>query len=164
MGVRVSFDGACQPARGGGIATWAFVVEGEGLDVERSGLAAPPGSPEATNNVAEYSGALRGLEYLLERGYHGPVVLQGDSQLVIRQLEGGYRVRADHLRVLHQRVRDALGRFESFQLRWVPRERNARANELTQEALRGAQTALAGPLPPECLPDVRAGARTNTYK
>ncbi|EQD73488.1 ribonuclease H [mine drainage metagenome] len=91
MGVRVSFDGACQPARGGGIATWAFVVEGEGLDTEGSGLAAPAGSPESTNNVAEYSGALRGLEYLLQRGYRGPVVLQGDSQLVIRQLEGGYR-------------------------------------------------------------------------
>ncbi len=139
MGVRVSFDGACQPARGGGIATWAFVVEGEGLDTEGSGLAAPPGSPEATNNVAEYSGALRGLEYLLQRGYRGPVVLQGDSQLVIRQLEGGYRVRAAHLRSLNDRVRSALACFQSFQLRWVPREENERANELTQEALRRAR-------------------------
>ncbi len=136
MGVRVSFDGACQPPGKGGIATWAFVVEGEGLEAEQWGLAAPPGSPDSTNNVAEYTGAIRGLEHLLERGYRGPVVLQGDSQLVLRQAEGGYRVRAPHLKPLNDRLRRTLALFESAELRWVPREENARANELTQEALR----------------------------
>ncbi len=136
MVVRVSFDGACQPPGRAGIATWAFVVEGEGLEAERSGLAAPPGSPESTNNVAEYAGAIHGLEYLLERGYRGPVVLQGDSQLVLRQAEGRYRVRALHLRPLNDRLREKLARFESTKLRWVPRAENARANELTQKAIR----------------------------
>ena len=137
----MSFDGACQMARGGRIATWGFVVEGEGLDAEGSGLAAPPGSRDSTNNVAEYTGALQGLGHLLQRGYRGPVVLQGDSQLVIRQLEGGYRVRAEHLRPLNERLRSLMTRFESVRLRWVPREENQRADELTQEALRQARGA-----------------------
>ena len=136
QGVLVHFDGACEPPRGGGIATWAFTVEGEGLDSEESGLAAAPGAPHATNNVAEYVAAIRALEYLAQKGYRGSVTLLGDSQLVIRQFTGEYAVRTPHLRSYHERLHQLGQRFEKVQFFWIPRHQNARADWLTKQAIR----------------------------
>ncbi|HLY77028.1 MAG TPA: reverse transcriptase-like protein, partial [Thermoplasmata archaeon] len=80
------------------MATYGFTVEGPGLHYEERGLAVPPWTPRATNNVAEYTAAIRALEWLREQGYSGPVRVMGDSQLVIRQIQGQYRVRAPHLK------------------------------------------------------------------
>ncbi|MDE1819446.1 MAG: ribonuclease HI family protein [Euryarchaeota archaeon] len=144
--VVVHFDGACQPPNSSGIATWAFTVEGAGLDREDSGLAAPPFSPGSTNNVAEYTGAIRALEYLLARGYRGPVLVMGDSELVIRQMEGRYQVRKDHLKSLHRRLSALAGQFApSIRFISVPRERNTRADALTKEAIDKARRALDPP-------------------
>jgi len=133
--VRVHFDGACQPPRGGGVATYGFTVEGESLDHEESGLAVPPWSPSASNNVAEYVAAIRGLEWLRSRAFHGTALLIGDSQLVIRQMEGEYEVQSDRLRPYHARLRALVHEFEEIRFFWVPREENQRADELSKEAL-----------------------------
>ena len=136
--VQVHFDGACEPAHGGGIATYGFVAEGEGLRHEEGGLAVPPWSRHATNNVAEYAGAIRALEWLVSRGYAGPVLVLGDSQLVIRQMNGEYEVRAEHLKQYHQHLHALAGRFAEVRFAWVPRAENARADALTKEALAAA--------------------------
>lgn len=133
--VHVHFDGACQPPRGGGVATYGFTVEGPGLYREERGLAVPPWSPRATNNVAEYTAAIRALEWLLEQGYSGPVRVMGDSQLVIRQIQGLYRVRAEHLREYHAHLMGLAHRFEHVDFAWIPREANARADQLSKLAL-----------------------------
>ena len=137
--VRVHFDGACDPARGGGVATYAFTVEGEGLDHEEFGLAVPPGSERATNNVAEYVGAVRALEYLVSRGFAGVVIVVGDSQLVIRQMSGEYEVKAEHLRPYHDHLGALATRLGEVRFEWVPREENTRADELTKVALAEAR-------------------------
>lgn len=137
--IRVHFDGACDPARGGGVATYAFTVEGEGLDHEEFGLAVPPGSERATNNVAEYVGAVRALEYLVSRGFVGIVIVVGDSQLVIRQMSGEYEVKADHLRPYHDHLGALALRLGEVRFEWVPREENSRADELTKVALAEAR-------------------------
>jgi ribonuclease HI len=137
--VRVHFDGACDPPKGGGIATYGFTVEGEGLDHEEFGLAVPPGSERATNNVAEYAGAVRALEYLLSRDFRGVVVVVGDSQLVIRQMSGEYEVKAEHLRPYHQHLGALADRIGEVRFEWVPREENRRADELTKIALSEAR-------------------------
>jgi ribonuclease HI len=137
--VRVHFDGACDPARGGGVATYGFTVEGEGLDHEEFGLAVPPGSERATNNVAEYVGAVRALEYLVSRGYSGVVIVVGDSQLVIRQMSGEYEVKAEHLRPYHDHLEALALRLGEVRFEWVPREENTRADELTKFALAEAR-------------------------
>ncbi|MCI4358486.1 MAG: ribonuclease HI family protein [Thermoplasmata archaeon] len=133
--VTVHFDGACQPPRSGGTAAYGFTISGEGLDREESGLAVPPGSERATNNVAEYTAAIRALEYLRDRGYDGAVLLVGDSQLVVRQMEGEYEVRAEHLRAYHQRLAALSKEFEEVRFLWVPRDENRRADELSKEAI-----------------------------
>jgi ribonuclease HI len=133
--VHVHFDGACQPPRGGGVATYGFTVEGPGLHYEEKGLAVPPWTPRATNNVAEYTAAIRALEWLKEKGYSGPVRVMGDSQLVIRQVQGQYRVKAPHLQQYHDHLLHIARHFEQVDWAWIPREANARADELSKEAL-----------------------------
>jgi ribonuclease HI len=138
-GVHVHFDGACQPPKGPGVATFGFTVEGEGLDVEECGLATRPYSEHSTNNVAEYVGAIRALEWLRERGYRGAVIVSGDSQLVIRQMRGEYRVRTDHLQAYHAWLARLAKEFEGVEWRWIPREQNVRADALSKLALEEAR-------------------------
>jgi len=133
--VHVHFDGACQPPRGGGVATFGFTIEGAGFDHEEGGLATRPFSERATNNVAEYVAAIRALEWLREQGYRGEVVVSGDSQLVIRQVEGEYEVRKEHLKAYHARLLQLAGEFRSVRFEWVPRTDNVRADALSKEAL-----------------------------
>lgn len=141
----IHFDGAFQTVRGHRYAAYGFTVDGP-LVHEEFGLAAPPDSESATNNVAEYQGAIAALEYLRRRGFAGPVVVLGDSELLIRQMRGEYEVRSDRLRPYHTHLRalaDALGevRFD-----WIPREENARADALSKQGILAAvRGAAPGP-------------------
>lgn len=139
--VVVHFDGACQPPKGGGVATFGFTVSGEGYEGEACGLAVAPWSPRATNNVAEYVAAIRALEWLKDRSYRGPVLLLGDSQLVIRQMNGEYEVRAEHLRQYQQHLARLADEFVQVRFSWIPREENARADALSKVALEEAQAS-----------------------
>ncbi|MCI4363110.1 MAG: ribonuclease HI family protein [Thermoplasmata archaeon] len=145
--VDVHFDGACNPARGGGIATYGFTIEGERLRYEERGLAVRPGAAHATNNVAEYTGAIRALEWLRSRGFRGAVILRGDSQLVIRQMNGEYAIRKEHLKAYHEHLSALARQFVEVSFRWVPREENTRADELTKLALEEARAEAAGVSP-----------------
>ena len=135
QGVQVHFDGACQPPKGPGVATFGFTVEGEGLHFEDSGLATRPYSEHSTNNVAEYIGAIRALEWLREQGYRGTVIVSGDSQLVIRQMRGEYRVTSEHLKAYHEWLGRLAKEFGAVEWVWIPREQNARADQLSKIAL-----------------------------
>ena len=88
----------------------------------------------ATNNVAEYTALLRGIELARQ---HGATELQiyGDSELVVRQVRGEYRVKDAGLKPLHAKVSDALGELDSWSIAHVRRERNAHADELVNAAL-----------------------------
>jgi ribonuclease HI len=134
-GVHVHFDGACQPPKGPGVATFGFTVEGEGLYFEECGLATRPFSEHSTNNVAEYVAAIRALEWLHEQGYRGSVIASGDSQLVIRQMLGEYRVESEHLKAYHAWLTRLSAEFATVQWVWVPRQQNAKADALSKMAL-----------------------------
>lgn len=92
---------------------------------------------ETTNNVAEYRALLLGLEQARALGASA-VRVCGDSELVIRQLSGAYKVRSAALRPLYERARAALEGFASYTLQSVPRAQNARADALVNAALDGA--------------------------
>jgi ribonuclease HI len=104
--------------------------EGEVVDevAERIGV--------ATNNVAEYRALLLGLERAASLGAR-EVELVNDSELVARQINGVYKVKHPAMRPLYQQALTALGHFESWKVRSVPRARNARADELVNAALDG---------------------------
>jgi len=92
----------------------------------------------ATNNEAEYQGVIIGLEKAGALGARR-VVVHADSELMVRQLLGVYRVRAPHLRPLHQRATDLLSKLEGWEAKHVPREENARADALANEAINRAR-------------------------
>lgn len=88
----------------------------------------------ATNNVAEYRALIAGLEAARSYGARA-VRVRADSQLLIRQLEGRYRVRTPHLKPLYQRARALLDAYEHVELVHVPREENSVADALVNAAL-----------------------------
>jgi probable phosphoglycerate mutase len=83
----------------------------------------------ATNNVAEYTAAIRGLERAGELGAAG-VLLRSDSRLLIEQLAGRFKVKNPTLQRLHGRARALAAGFEEIAFEHVPRERNAEADRL----------------------------------
>jgi ribonuclease HI len=89
---------------------------------------------KATNNVAEYQGLLHGLRFALERGATAVEVFS-DSELMVRQLEGRYRVKSAGLLPLHQEARALLRRFARARVAHVPRERNREADALANRAV-----------------------------
>jgi ribonuclease HI len=91
----------------------------------------------ATNNVAEYRAVLLGIERARELGATD-VELIGDSELIVRQVNGEYKVKDSTLRELHGEVSRALAPFESWAIRHVRRESNAEADRLVNEALDGS--------------------------
>jgi ribonuclease HI len=91
---------------------------------------------QATNNVAEYRALLLGIERARARGA-AELDLVGDSELVVRQVKGEYKVKDAGLRELHSQVRAALADFERWSIRHVRREHNAAADRLVNEALDG---------------------------
>jgi ribonuclease HI len=134
--IEAYFDGLCEPKNPGGVATFGFVVYSEGRPIhEGQGLAATPYTEGATNNVGEYTGAVRALEWLLAEGLEKkPVVLRGDSELVIKQLRGEYKVKSPLLAPLYSKVKELASRFGSLAFEWVPREKNRQADRLTNLA------------------------------
>ena len=91
---------------------------------------------EATNNVAEYRALLRGIELAAE---HDATELDliGDSELVVRQVEGKYKVKNAGIKPLHAEVKRALAPFGSWSIRHVRRAENADADRLVNQALDG---------------------------
>jgi ribonuclease HI len=83
---------------------------------------------------------LLGVELAGELGAD-EVELIGDSELIVKQVQGKYKVKQEHLRPLRAEVVEALSGLESWTIRNVPRAENARADELVNEALDGLSTA-----------------------
>jgi len=88
----------------------------------------------ATNNVAEYTALLRGLERAKELEATELEII-GDSELIARQVKGQYKVRHPSMRPLYEQAVAALGGFDSWRIRTVPRAQNARADALVNAAL-----------------------------
>ena len=90
----------------------------------------------ATNNVAEYRALIAGLEAAREFPARR-ISVRADSQLLVRQLEGKYRVKQPHLRPLYEQAREFLDEWEEVDLAHVPREDNIVADALVNAALDG---------------------------
>jgi len=144
--ITVFCDGLCEPYDPGGVATFGFLIYRDGKLVhEGKGVVGTGGG--MTNNVAEYSAAISAMEYLLQKGPGGKVTIHSDSMLLVRQMQGGWKVRSPRIEPVHRRARGLVRRL-SVRFRWVPRERNEAADRLSvqayvdyQESKRRARTA-----------------------
>src|SRR5262245_38061346 len=123
MKATVYTDGA---ARGNpGPAAFAYVISlDDGRLVKDAGLIG-----HATNNVAEYSALVRALEQAAQLGV-SDLAVKSDSELLVKQMKGLYRVSSPALAKLHAEARHLLERFQSVRFQHVPREENSQADRL----------------------------------
>lgn len=87
-----------------------------------------------TNNVAEYSGMLAALEYALAHGL-SKLRIVSDSELMVKQMRGQYRVQSPELRPLYEEARQRAGKLKAFQIEHVLRGKNKKADELANQAM-----------------------------
>jgi ribonuclease HI len=120
------FDGS-SCGKGGGVGILLISPRGEMFEF------AIPIQPTVTNNQAEYEALLRGLQYLKEARAIS-VKIYGDSELVIKQLNGQYECRNDILRNYYEECKEILKSFQLVILQHIPREHNEEANRLAQSA------------------------------
>jgi ribonuclease HI len=123
-----------------GPAAWGVVVlDDDDRPVE--GFAGTIG--RATNNVAEYNGLLEALALAAARGA-AEVSLRADSELVVKQMRGEYKVRHPDLIPLHAEASRRAARFSRFSIAHVRREQNKDADRLVNRALDGTPAEDGG--------------------
>jgi ribonuclease HI len=142
-------DGA---ARGNpGPAAYSYVIERPGLpDIEvkeRLG--------ETTNNIAEYTALVQALEHAGTLGGKH-LDIRSDSDLMVQQMNGTYRVKHEGLRPLYEKARQLCRRFDSVNIRHVRREENTRADRLCNEALDGKASGVKRKAKPKGVSPERA--------
>jgi ribonuclease HI len=129
--------------------TWTIHIDGgargnPGPAACASVIARPGAAPlevaarlgEATNNVAEYTALVRALERAADLGGR-TLSIFSDSELLVKQITGEYRVKNADLRVLFDQAQALIRRFEKVTLQHVRREQNRRADALCNQALDG---------------------------
>jgi len=87
-----------------------------------------------TNNFAEYSGLIAALNYALEH-QHSALRVLSDSELMVRQMNGVYKVRSPELRPLYEDAKRLSRKLHWFHIEHVRREKNAEADRLANEAM-----------------------------
>jgi ribonuclease HI len=128
-------DGA---ARGNpGPAAFSYVIARSGLpDIEESGCLG-----ETTNNVAEYTALVKALERARALG-GGRLAILSDSELMVKQMRGEYKVKHDGLRKLFDQAQLLAETFDGVSYQHVRREQNKRADELCNQALDGTSGSV----------------------
>jgi ribonuclease HI len=123
------FDGCANPNPGEmgiGVVVWNDNDEKIMEISEKAG--------QGTNNKAEYHALIRGMEEL-SKIYSGILMVLGDSQLVIHQLNGQWRVKKEDLVPLYERVLELEKKFEKVSFQWVDRDENKDADALSAKAV-----------------------------
>jgi len=130
------FDGACP----GGIPHFGWILEtDDGKPVtEGNGPVFLLGT-EQTTNIAEYGGLIHGLAGAIAHLKDGDALaVFGDSQLIVRQVNGWYRIKKEHLlpyvRKAHELIKALQEKKVTVSIDWVPRERNEKADRLSKRS------------------------------
>lgn len=97
--------------------------------------------PHATNNEAEYNGLIIGLQEAADADIKN-LLIEGDSNLIINQFAGTWKIKAPNLASLHTKARALLTQFDFVAIKHIPREKNAHADRLTNEGVKQKDSVL----------------------
>jgi ribonuclease HI len=127
---RMTFDGSCDPNPGGRMG-WSYIITFvDGRTVQQHGEEAR--NSANTVNIAEYSGLRDGLRAYLAAGGRGPLRVTGDSQLIIFQVNGIYKVKKPELKPYHAEITALLPQIRDVSITWNRREHNTAADQLAR--------------------------------
>lgn len=130
--LEIQFDGLCEPRNPGGVLAWGFTISADGRLIHEGHGSAAAG-PLNTNNVAEYLALGFALRWATDHGGFDGLRIRGDSQLVVKQVNGEWQCKAGHLRRYRDRCRELLnGTGKPWRVEWVPREQNEAADQLSR--------------------------------
>jgi len=131
------FDGLCEPVNPNGIGAYGYVILKDGKEI-KSGCKVIGEGEGMTNNVAEYSAIKRVLEWLWQNIENSNIILQGDSQLVVQQLNGNWKVKSETSRRFISEIRPIIEELKrknnKISIKWIPREKNSKADMLSRVA------------------------------
>lgn len=114
-----------------GPAAAAFILSGhDGIQLQAKAFFLG----RATNNVAEYTAVIKALEAARQAGA-GELTIFSDSELLVEQLNGNYKVKSEQIRPLFQQAVDLLGQFKNWKIRHITRDKNKEADKLVNQAL-----------------------------
>ena len=127
-----------------GEAAFAYVISRDGQPpIEEADCLG-----QMTNNQAEYTALVRALQHALELEPHHRLIVHSDSELMVKQMNGEYRVKNEDLRDLYEEACALRKRFAGpVTIRHVRREQNKRADQLCNEALDGKRCATPRAVP-----------------
>ncbi|MHA1912288.1 MAG: ribonuclease HI family protein [Candidatus Kariarchaeaceae archaeon] len=122
------FDGASRGNPGESGAGW-LIIKGkekvEGADY----------LGKKTNNQAEYTALIRGLEEAVKRKWTKEISIKGDSELIMKQLKGEYQVKSERIKPLYKKVVKLLQKFDKWECKHVKREKNKKADRLANKGI-----------------------------
>ena len=87
-----------------------------------------------TNNIAEYQAAIIGLEHCVKLGASS-VRLHADSELLVKQLNGQYKVKNEGLKPLYAKAKELIAKIGRVEVKYIPREQNKEADALANKAI-----------------------------
>ena len=129
--ITIYFDGLCYPRNPGGVAAYGYAVYRDGKPIWR-GFGAVGEGRGMTNNVAEYEALMAAARWLVDESIEEKIIIKGDSELVIKQMKGEYRVTSATSKKYVPEIKRLLqGKDVSFS--WVPREENEEADQLSRK-------------------------------
>ena len=140
--IEAYFDGACEPKNPGGTAAYGIVILNNGQRIfEASKLFIPQKGREheTSNNIGEYSGFKAILDYLIANDLtKSQIIVYGDSKLVIEQMFGTWKINSGYYVSIARTCKAMIKQFPYLTGKWIPREKNFLADELSKAVLRNA--------------------------
>ncbi len=131
MNIQCHFDGSCKPRNPGPVLGYGATVD---IDGKRTWSFADSFrfKQNQSCNVAEYIALRELLIYLAERRFfESPILVKGDSKLVIEQMAGRYKIRAGMYRETAWECLKLKKKFKNITFKWIPREHNSEADSLS---------------------------------
>jgi ribonuclease HI len=130
----IQFDGLCEPNPGIATAGAVLYTPEKSILMERGEFIGP-----GTNNTAEYTGLLIGVKSAVDFGVK-KLLIEGDSNLVVQQVSGNWKVNNETLKVFHKEIRELLTRFDFVAIRHVYRDSNVAADAITNAVFKSRQS------------------------
>ncbi len=137
--IKAYFDGCCEPVNPGGTASYGMVILDDGKEIHRASKIFYPEKgreKETSNNVAEYLGFMNILEWIEEKKLQNEAIeICGDSNLVIHQMFGTWRIKKGFYVPIALKCRKMLSQFPRIKGHWIRRDENSLADELSKAEL-----------------------------